>query len=435
MPPGDEGEFGAMQLPLYLKWSQARNRRSMLWLYLVLGLITLLTLWSLPKLFNLLVFCFTLLLDAEIRHWLWQTTLRTLLGISFVTLIGGTVSFLWHILVTRIWQLPKRYAEAIDRLRHDNLEQRLQSIQTLKQIAKLIILEHRNITKTLADFVQERASIYAAHSLVDYPDDVRGQNHLREQFPLIEQPIASDIQTALTVIGHKPFLCRVMGRFVGTDRHKTQPINMGLTYLCKARLRHANLQEVNLYRANLQRASLQNINLRKANLQGTNLKQCNLDQADLKAADLQNTNLQDANLYKINLQDANLYSANLQAANLCSANLQGTSLQSANLQEANLYGANLQGAFLYQANLQETSLQAANLQEAFLSEVNLQGANLYKANLQGATGLSPEQLNQAKLCMTVLPDGSISYRDCGEMGVCDRPTITKPMQNTAPAAV
>lgn len=411
MPPGNEGELGAMQLPLYLKWSQTRNRRSMLWLYLVLGLTFLLTLWSLPRLINLLVFCFALLLDAEIRDWLWQTALTTGLILGIATSIGGVLRLLWNVLITRIWQLPQRYAVAIDRLSDDQIEHRLESIQTLKQISKLAITKRRAITKTLANFVQERASVYASYGSVAQ----------RERLAQPEQqPIALDIQAALTVIGHKPFIDRVMGQLIDkARREETQPINIGLTHLCQARLHHANLQAANLYRANLQRASLHNINLQWANLQGADLKHCNLDQANLKAADLQNIDLQEATLRKINLQDANLYNANLQGANLCSASLQGTSLQSANLPEANLYGANLQGAFLYQANLQETSLQSANLQEAFLSEVNLQGANLYKANLQGASGLTPEQLSQAKLCMTVLPDGSVSHRDCSELGCCD----------------
>lgn len=426
-----------MQLPLYLKWSQARNRRSMLWLYLVLGLTSLLTLWSLPKLINLLVFCLTLLSNAETRRWLWQTILTTGLILGIATLIGGTTRLLWTVLIIRIWQLPQRYAVAIDRLSDDQIEHRLESIQTLKQIAKLALTEHRTITKTLADFVQERASIYASYASCASYASVDQSDEQREPFALPEQqPIALDIQAALTVIGHKPFIDRVMGRLIDKAcREETQPINMGLTHLCKARLSHANLQEVNFYRTNLQQASLQNINLQQANLQSANLKQCNLDQANLKAADLQNIDLQEATLYKINLQDANLYNANLQGVNLCSANLQRTSLQATNLREANLYGVNLQGAFLYQANLQETSLQAANLQEAFLSEVNLQGANLYKANLQGATGLTTEQLSQAKLCMTVLPDGSISHRDCSELGCCDRPPIIKPMQTAAPAAI
>lgn len=399
-----------MQLPLYLKWSQARNKRSMLWLYMSLALAVVLIIWSIPKLLSLLVLGWMFLQNTENRLLLWDVTLTTLLAISITAFVSRAAVFLWNVITIRIWQIPQRYAAAIERLGDEKIENRLESIRTLKRVAKFAASDHRAITKTLTNFVQERASVYP-----------RGRAVLREQ-----QTIASDIQAALMVIGRKPLLCRVMRRLIRKAyRESDQQINIGLTNLCKARLHRANLREANLYRTNLQRSDLQNINLQKANLQGANLKECNLRRANLKEANLQMVGLQAATLYKTNLQQANLYGANLQGANLCRANLQETSLQEANLPEANLYGSNLQGAFLYRVNLQDTSLEQTNLQDAFLSEANLQGANLYKANLQGVTGLTEEQLSQAKLCMTVLPDGSISHRDCGELGFCDRPPTDK----------
>lgn len=408
-----------MQLPLDLKWSQARNRRSVFGLYIALVLVAVLTLWSLPKLIDLLLDCFALLLDADNRRLILAATLTATLAIGGVISIGSGAVALWHLITTRIWQIPQRYAAAIEHLGDKQIDRRLEGIQTLRHIAKLVLRDHRAITKTLAAFVQEQASIYQ-------------RSPIALQQP---QPIAADIQAALTVIGRKPLVCRVMWRLIRhTDRQGEQQINIGLTNLSKARLRHANLREANLYSTNLQQADLQQINLQSANLQSANLQACNLHKANLQAANLQNSNLEEATLDRANLQQANLYSANLRGANLYSANLQETSLQDANLQESNLYGANLRGAFLYGANLQETSLQRANLQAAFLPAANLQGANLYKANLQSVTGLTDAQLSQAKLCMTVLPDGSISDRDCAELGLCDRPRFvsSKPVQETTP---
>ena len=399
-----------MQLPLDLKWSQTRNKRSMLWLYMSLALAIGLVIWSIPKLLSLLVLGWMFLQSAENRLLLGEVALTTLSAIGLALLMGRVAVFLWNVITVRIWQVPQRYATAIERLGDEKIEHRLESIRTLKRIAKFAAKDHRAITKTLTNFVQERASVYP-----------RGRTTLSEH-----HSIASDIQAALMVIGRKPLFCRVMWRFIRKAyRESDQQINMGLTNLCKARLHRANLQKANLYRTNLQRSDLQNTNFHKTNLQGANLKECNLCRANLKEADLQAVDLQKATLYKTNLQQSNLYSANLQGANLGRANLQQTSLQEAHLSEANLYRSNLQGAFLYRANLQETSLEQANLQDAFLSEASLQGANLYKANLQGVTGLTEEQLSQAKLCMTILPDGSISYRDCSELGVCDRPSTVK----------
>lgn len=415
-----------MQLPLNLKWNQSRNRRSLLGLYAALALVAILCIWSIPKLANSLMFCFAFMLNPGNRLFILEETIWITLAIAGVTATGIGIFAFWHFLTTQVWQIPRHYMRAIERLDDDRIEHRLESIQTLRRIAKLALRKQAIITRPLVDFVQQRASIYARYNA--------RHNSAHNSIALPEtQTIAADIQAALTLIGQKPLIFRVMWRFIRRAyREGDKQINMGLTNLSSACLPHADLPKANLYKTNLQKANLQNIDLHQATLQGANLKDCNLRGAVLQAAHLQGCNLQEATLYRTNLQKANLYNANLQGANLYSANLQDASLQDANLQGANLQGANLQGAFLYGTNLQNTKLQSANLREAFLPEANLQGANLQGANLQDVTGLADEQLKQAKLCMTVLPDGSISDRDCAELGVCPRPRLVKPAQKAIP---
>ncbi|MCG8367128.1 MAG: pentapeptide repeat-containing protein [Pseudanabaenales cyanobacterium] len=173
-----------------------------------------------------------------------------------------------------------------------------------------------------------------------------------------------------------------------------------------------HLRSIALPGAHLKEANLQGANLGSAKLQGAHLWKANLQGADLWSA-----NLRGAHLKEANLQGADLWSANLQGADLGLANLQGADLGKANLQRTDLRFANLQGSDLGKANLQEADLKEANLEGADLGKANLEGAVLGGANLEGAKGLTEEQLTQAKLCETTLPEYITldPDRDCDEL--------------------
>jgi hypothetical protein len=116
--------------------------------------------------------------------------------------------------------------------------------------------------------------------------------------------------------------------------------------------------------------------------------------------------LKGADLGAATLQGANLLGVNLQGAILRDAELQETSMSEANLQEADLLGADLFRADLWNANLQGANLRYANLQEAIL----------WGVNLLGASGVTVDQLRQAKtLEGAILPDGTqLPKRDIDE---------------------
>ncbi len=103
----------------------------------------------------------------------------------------------------------------------------------------------------------------------------------------------------------------------------------------------------------------------------------------------------------------------LSDADLRGANLSGQFLINANFSWANLSEANLQGANLGAADLTTTKLIDADLREADFANTNFNGARLEGANFRDATNLSQLQLDQARLCNTTLPDGTVSNRDCG----------------------
>lgn len=69
-------------------------------------------------------------------------------------------------------------------------------------------------------------------------------------------------------------------------------------------------------------------------------------------------------------------------------------------------GANLSDATLVKTNLSGAELELADFSQALFVDVNLVDAYLLHASI------SEEQLNNALLCKTVLPDASTSNRDC-----------------------
>jgi uncharacterized protein YjbI with pentapeptide repeats len=107
----------------------------------------------------------------------------------------------------------------------------------------------------------------------------------------------------------------------------------------------------------------------------------------LVSASLANSDLKNTDMSLINLKRADLFMANLTRAELIEANLTRADLNETNLFEAILIGANLSGASLVDANLIR--------------------ANLFEANLTEADGVTEEQISQAILNNTIMPDGSV----------------------------
>lgn len=121
----------------------------------------------------------------------------------------------------------------------------------------------------------------------------------------------------------------------------------------------------------------------------------------------------------VDLSNARLEGAKLLRANLQNVSFMGSALRSnyfweANLKRSTFSGANLMGSSLSYADLRGAYLMNANLFGANLRGANLRGANLRDANLTKVQDWTDEQLSQAILCRTILPEGSKldSDRDC-----------------------
>ena len=236
------------------------------------------------------------------------------------------------------------------------------------------------------------------------------------------------------------FKARLISRpgIVDLDGADLSSVNLSHSYLFKvdfggANLNGADLTDAFLKYARLGQAQLENAKLNDATLIGAKLRGINLKGAKLIRADLSETTLYDANLVKANLEDSNLADIKLQnalynedtkfprkfdftnrqmysispQAQLQGVNLQGVILEDVDLHDANLTDADLSGTYLGGANLSGAKLNGANL-----NKTNLARANLTDSNLEGTNLDKAKNLDEAILCNTTMPDGSLSNRDC-----------------------
>jgi uncharacterized protein YjbI with pentapeptide repeats len=149
----------------------------------------------------------------------------------------------------------------------------------------------------------------------------------------------------------------------------------------------------------LKEAQLNEVNLEGANLMGTHLEGASLNNANLNNADMQRAKMQGISLSG---QRTTLIKANVK-----NADLGGASIDRADLTGAKLFKANLEGADLNKAILKHVNLSHANLKNADVERADLTGANLIGADVTGIRGL-----DKAILCNTLMPDGTISRRNC-----------------------
>lgn len=236
--------------------------------------------------------------------------------------------------------------------------------------------------------------------------------------------------------------------------------------LSKANLKGANLEGATLVKANFGGADLTNATLEEASLEGSNffywgwryqesssddginyavwyspvktcLKGTDLRGADFKGADLRWANLEGANLEGNNLEGAKISGieegiinpnngdfedilivpADFTKARLRKTSLKGLDLKEVVFKDADLSDADLSDADLSGADLGNADLSGADLSGANINGTNLNGANLYRAKLYNAQNWTKEQLAQAKLCRTELPQGAKlnSDQDCQEL--------------------
>jgi len=216
-------------------------------------------------------------------------------------------------------------------------------------------------------------------------------------------------------------------------------------HLREAKLAWANFDGAKLLYADLSDADLTGAVLVDANLTGANLTNANLTGAILSGTDFAGDSMswQDGKISSgANLTGANLTGANLEETGLTNigtvavgiafedeefaANLTGASLVARdhleNIIVRDLTGIRLAGANLTNANLSMVDLSGVDMTNANLTGANLSGAilngtrftiaNLTNANMTGAIWLEARDLENAIMCNTTAPDGSIVNDNC-----------------------
>ena len=282
---------------------------------------------------------------------------------TLAQIMGGAVGLIviwitWRRLqVAQEGQVTERFSRAIEHLGNDSLDVRLGGIYALERIARDSRQDHWPVMEILTAYVRERTRLYPP------PVD--------QQPAADDQPLATDIQAVLTVLGRR--------------QTNYDPQWQGLD------LRYTNLRGANLDEAMLQRALLVGANLQRARFREANLEHAYLIEADLEGAFFVWAKLQGASFKDANLRGAELQQADLMLADLTRARLQGANFEEAKLPFANLEGANLQQAGLRSAKLPMSRLKGANLQQA-----NFTQAGLQVVDLSEAIGLTSQQLVEAK---------------------------------------
>jgi len=93
--------------------------------------------------------------------------------------------------------------------------------------------------------------------------------------------------------------------------------------------------------------------------------------------------------------------------------LKDTDLKRADLRNADLRFSSLKDADLRRALLHHANLENANLMGTHLEDADLSGADLKNADLKYAS-VGHNTLERTLQCNTVLPDGTVSNRDCAK---------------------
>ncbi|MDB9314020.1 pentapeptide repeat-containing protein [Spirulina sp. CS-785/01] len=132
------------------------------------------------------------------------------------------------------------------------------------------------------------------------------------------------------------------------------------------------------------------------------------------------------NMSGINLSDSELEESVFKNAKLSRANFNKSILYSADFRNAELINAQFYKAILGNADFRDADLEGAVLKEAYLDNAKLHGAILNNAilqdvNLENTVGLQEDQLQQAILCNTILPEilgklpNNFGDKDCDKL--------------------
>jgi hypothetical protein len=165
---------------------------------------------------------------ADAINGVRQTLLQAAAGTAALTVLvftGLTFS------LNRRGQVTDRYTKAIGLLASEKLDERIGGIYALEHIMVESERDHETVVQVLAAFVREHAAIGTTRPIlwIDPPRRTRTDEPDQEPAP------ATDVQTALTVLGRRP------------SRKENRPLDLRRSDIRGADLRTAHLERADLY--------------------------------------------------------------------------------------------------------------------------------------------------------------------------------------------
>ncbi len=357
---------------------------------------------------------------------------------NFISMVGGVlgggalligVYFTWKQLqITLDGQITDRISQAVEHLGSGDLSVKLGGLYSLERIA---LDSERDLPKII--------EILCAYIRVHSPSDVINREiHtvsvnreltdaelsgiIRNQF---HRPrLKEDIQVAFQIISKISRLHRVSedsplvvsrNLFGVKIQGARLPGKSDLSYFF---FDNSQLDYVAIpIGSKLIRARICNSDVRGAFMDGVDLSDSDLSGSALEHIIFRKATLNKTRFLGSRLACANFIEVTAREANFNQAKSRRASFSRANLKKANFGSADLREASLNETNLREVNFSNANLSQANFKDAKLNGAKLYKANLTDAQDLTHGQLEKALLCQTILPDGTVSNRDCEKLGI------------------
>lgn len=265
-----------------------------------------------------------LTLEDNIRKT-WAQILGGL--ILLATLIPAYYTFV----LNQEGQITDRFNKAVTNIGSNEITVRLGGLYALERIDKDSEKDHWTIVEIISSFVRERSNL-ETEKAKSIPPEINSQNSLTKptNAKLVESDqvattiknsskIATDVQTALTILGRLP---KVKGGMM--DR-----IDLTGAYLPQAKFIDLDFSY----------AFFINATLTSADFSLTNLTQANFIEADLKNADFGAAKLNQATFRQANLAGANFRGADLSGVDFYEANLKGSSLDARKITAEQLAGA------------------------------------------------------------------------------------------------
>lgn len=253
-------------------------------------------------------------------------------------------------------QITDRFTRAIEQLGSDKMEVRLGGIYALERIAKDSDKDYWPIMETLTAYVRENAPWR------DQTQDEKGKaagavapgQETPTPAPAATLKPATDIQAILTVLSRRKYQY---------GQRENQPLDLRNTDLRGGDLRGARLEGADLSGAHMERAVLEYASLEWANFEGTYLQKAFLAEARMENASFEEAHMEGASLNGAHLEEASLMGARLEGTKLLGTYLERTTLKRAHLEGADLRWAEgltqeqLAGAFLDEKTILPDYLQ------------------------------------------------------------------------------